>query len=364
MMSLLHSTHRRGVVAFFALLLTAAGVQAAPFSVRATRVGDAPIVAPAMLPGKEGDSINGPSLLRVPDWVPNPLGRYYLYFAHHNGNYIRLAYADRPEGPWKIHEGGVFSLGAQNVIAGHIASPHVVVDEQQKRLYLFYHGNNPRKNEMKLEGDVEGGQLTGVAVSSDGLAFESLNRVVGPAYLQVFAYDGRWFALNHSGVLREAKQIGERFEPVAKVIGPDILEAVDPARRGEPGATPAEQRPPNGPFRYSIRHIGVDVAGDRLVVHFSCVGHRPERILCTVVKLAGDPKDWRARGTYEVLQPERPWEGGDLPLAYSRGGISTTPVRELRDPAVLREDGKAWLVYSIAGEHGLGLAALHYAGND
>jgi hypothetical protein len=39
-------------------------------------------------------NINWPSLIRVPDWVEDPLGRYYLYFSHHKGNHIRLAYAD------------------------------------------------------------------------------------------------------------------------------------------------------------------------------------------------------------------------------------------------------------------------------
>ena len=30
-----------------------------------------------------GDTINGPSLIRVLDWVQDLFGRYYLYFAHH-----------------------------------------------------------------------------------------------------------------------------------------------------------------------------------------------------------------------------------------------------------------------------------------
>jgi hypothetical protein len=333
------------------------------FTVRATRVGDAPIVAETLLPGEEGRSINGPSLIRVPDWVERPLGRYYLYFAHHAGKYLRLACADRIEGPWKLHEGGAFSLDAQTVVVGHIASPQVVIDEANHRFYLFYHGDNPRKKAMKIDGDVEGGQLTGVAVSTDGVNFTSLNHVVGPAYLQVFEHRGRWFALNHSGVLRETKTLGEPFHPVAKIIGPEILAAVDPSLRGEPGAIPLDKRPTKGPFRYSIRHVGVDVAGDRLVVYFSCVGHRPERILCTAVDLDGPPEGWRAHGVHEVLQPERAWEGADLPLAYSRGGISTTRVRELRDPAVYRDGERAWLIYSIAGEHGLALAELETKGD-
>ena len=56
-----------------------------------------PIIRPEMLPNHDGDNINGPSLIRVPSWLPNPLGAYYLYFAHHGGKYIRLAYADRLE---------------------------------------------------------------------------------------------------------------------------------------------------------------------------------------------------------------------------------------------------------------------------
>ena len=95
---------------------------------------------------------------------------------------------------------------------------------------------------------------------------------------------------------------------------------------------------------------------------FSCVGHRPERILATAIDLDGAPEQWRARGVVEVLQPERDWEGADLPLAYSRGGslikYGRERARELRDPAVYREGDSAWLLYSVAGEAGLGLARL------
>ena len=53
-----------------------------------------------------GANLAGPSLVRVPEWVAEPLGRYYLYFAHHNGGYIRLAHADHVEGPWRVHTPG------------------------------------------------------------------------------------------------------------------------------------------------------------------------------------------------------------------------------------------------------------------
>lgn len=83
---------------------------------------------------------NGPSLIRVPAWVKNPLGRYYLYFAHHNGKYIRLAYADRLEGPWKIHAPGALHLTNAPGCHGHIASPDVIVDETRREIRMYFHG--------------------------------------------------------------------------------------------------------------------------------------------------------------------------------------------------------------------------------
>jgi hypothetical protein len=53
-----------------------------------------------------GDNICGPAILRVPPWVSNPLGRYYLYFVDHKGDYIRLAVADELHGPWTMHTPG------------------------------------------------------------------------------------------------------------------------------------------------------------------------------------------------------------------------------------------------------------------
>lgn len=357
---------KAAIFAIFGLALacpaSVAAESVAPLGIRAKRVGDAPIIRPDMLPGTDGENINGPSLIRVPSWVKNPLGRYYLYFAHHNGKYLRLAYADDIAGPWKIHVPGVLKLGEQGAVKGHVASPEAIVDEVNRRIVLFYHGNHPgRKAGAGPDEAKATPQLTAAAVSGNGLHFTATNVVVGPAYLRVFQHRGRWFALNQSGELRIAARLGDPFEPVARIIDPEIVDAVDPAKRGEPGATPAENRPTSGPFRYAMRHIGTDVWDNRLIIYFSCAGHRPERILATVVALEGEPETWRAKGVIEVLRAEREWEGGRLPLAYSRGGITREPVNQLRDPDVYREGERAWLLYSIAGENGLGLARLEYS---
>jgi hypothetical protein len=308
-----------------------------------------------MLPDDEGESINGPSLIRVPDWVPNRLGRYYLYFGHHNGKYIRFAHADDLAGPWTPKAGGLLPVDEQQALRGHIASPEAVVDEATKQIYLFTHGT-PRVG--------DGPQVTTVAVSSDGVNFRDLGNVVGPAYLRIFLHEGGWYGLTGSGVLRKAERLGGPFEPVASVIGQEIVDALDPWLRGEPEAVPADKRPQKGEERYAIRHVGTDLHDGRLFVYFSCVSHRPERIIATVVDLKGPPETWRARGAIEVLQPERDWEGADLPLAYSKGGsvikyrYAHNRVRELRDPAVYREGNDAWLLYSVAGEYGIGIAKL------
>jgi len=324
-------------------------------TIHAQRVVDRPIIAPSMLPVDEGESINGPSLIRVPDWVSDRLGKYYLYFAHHNGKTIRFAYADDLAGPWTLKKGGLLPVEEQQALRGHIASPEAVIDEETKQIYLFTHGT-PR------EGD--GPQVTTVAVSTDGVNFRDLGGILAPAYLRVFRHDGVWYGLTGSGVLRRAAALGAPFEPVATIIGQDIIDALDPWLRGEPDAVPADQRPTKGEERYAIRHVGTDVHKGRLYVYFSCVSHRPERIVATVVDLKGPPETWKARGVIEVLQPEREWEGADLPLAYSKGGsvikyrYAHNRVRELRDPGVYREGDDAWLLYSVAGEYGIGLAKL------
>ncbi|MEE2635684.1 MAG: hypothetical protein VYE68_00425, partial [Acidobacteriota bacterium] len=52
--------------------------------VRVERLADAPIIRPDLHPSI-GHNIQGPSVIKVPDWVNEPLGAYYLYFADHKG---------------------------------------------------------------------------------------------------------------------------------------------------------------------------------------------------------------------------------------------------------------------------------------
>jgi hypothetical protein len=47
-------------------------------TIRVKQMADNPIIR-ADMKDSPGTNINGPSLIRVPEWVEEPLGRYYLY---------------------------------------------------------------------------------------------------------------------------------------------------------------------------------------------------------------------------------------------------------------------------------------------
>ena len=108
---------------------------------RVARFGENPLLDGGMDPSI-GTNLNGPSLIRVPEWVRDPLGRYYLYFAHHQGTFIRMAYADDVRGPWTVYRPGVLDL-EQTGCQHHIASPDVHVLDEHRRILLYFHGVTP-----------------------------------------------------------------------------------------------------------------------------------------------------------------------------------------------------------------------------
>ena len=294
-------------------------------TVHVARVGDRPIITAESSPTL-GTNIDGPSLIRVPAWIDHPFGKYYLYFANHKGLYIRLAYANQVQGPWKIYEPGTLRLDQVPACHDHIASPDVHIDESTHQIRMYFHcpAGGPGVD-ISIQKSL-------VAFSSDGLHFKSSGTIVGPAYYRVFHWRDHYYAICWGGQLLRSADGVSAFEP-----GPDLV----PADNGR-----------------TLRHAAVRVQGDVLSVFYSRIGDEPERILVSQVKLTTNWKKWKASPPQTVLQPERDYEGGSLPLRPSVIGDAPGRVHQLRDPAIFEDGSHLYLLYSVAGESGIALAEL------
>ncbi|MFT5446005.1 MAG: hypothetical protein ACI9DC_001167 [Gammaproteobacteria bacterium] len=288
-------------------------------AVHVERLGSAPIITPHM-DGRMGDNINGPSLILVPDWIDNALGRYYLYFAHHDGHYIRMAYADALEGPWQIHEAGVLPL-AESHFAGHIASPDVHVDHAQQCIRMYYHGG-------EFPTHHPGPQWSRVALSTDGLHFDAREEHLARPYLRMVGHDSGHLGLAMPGHFYRSTDGISSFE-----TGPVL-------------------------FNENMRHTAIMIRNDRLLVFYTEVGDTPEHIKLSEIALQGDWQHWSASEPVIVLAPERDYEGANRPRQASVRGLSPEAVNEVRDPALYEEDGTLYLLYSVAGEGGIALARI------
>ena len=101
------------------------------------------------------------------------------------------------------------------------------------------------------------------------------------------------------------------------------------------------------------------VDGDVLSIYYSRAGDCPERILLSTVVLTDDWLSWQATSPLTVLEPTLEHEGADLAVAPSKRGWAPERVRQLRDPAIYREDDATYLLYSVAGESGIAIARLY-----
>ncbi|MFL2762045.1 MAG: hypothetical protein ACJ0A3_03790 [Dehalococcoidia bacterium] len=265
------------------------------------------------LPG----NINGPSVIRVPDWVKNPLGKYYMYYGHHRGTYIRLAYADYIEGPWFVYAPGVLKMEDAYAIH-HIASPDVHIDNDQQIIRMYYHSpiDQPRQ------------QRTRVATSHDGINFSARPEILGAPYLRVLYWDGFYYAVGMPGIFYRSSDPLSGF-----VEGPTL-------------------------FGSDQRHVALLKDGDTLNIFHTFVGDEPESILLSRVDVSGDWMSWNASESQVLLKPERSYEGGYKVLEPSKRGPINERVMQLRDPAIFKEDGKIYLFYVVAGEQGIALAKI------
>ena len=317
---------------------------------------DGPIIY-AELDTSLGDNIQGPSLLKVPDWVENPLGKYYLYFADHKGDRIKLAYADNLAGPWTIYVDGSLHLTdttflheppelkpemleglkkmaadqlgidpeselAQDLlmdaVTPHIASPEVIVDNANHEFIMYFHGLS-----------AVGIQTTRIAFSKDGIHFETdSNEDLGTSYMRVFNYDGYVYAVTMPGQFYRSADGISGFEQ-----GPQL-------------------------FSKNLRHHAVLLRGDTFYVFYTKVGDAPEQIYVSTIDISKPWDEWVASAPILVMKPEYDWEGADAPLVPSIRSVAHGHVNQLRDPYIYEENGKLFMLYAVAGESGIGIVEL------
>jgi hypothetical protein len=342
-------------------LLVAAAVVAEPRSISAQQPS-APRVErfatnPLLTVGSSatlGENVNGPTVIRVPDWVERPLGRYYMYFANHLGEHIRLAYADALEGPWTVYEPGVLNVsetafdrprpdpaGPRADFYTHVASPEVWVDHEGRRIVMWVHGwwtqgerwpeTLPTARAWARERGY--GQYTQSAESADGLRFRVGDAITRASYLRVFERDGAFFGVSRLGVVSRADDPMAPFE-----LGPSLFA--------------------DGAYAGRVRHLALLRDDDRLFVFFTAIGDAPERVMMSTVILGADWRAWRASAAVEVLRPEASYECTELPNEPSTAGDIDAPAQQMRDPFVFREGARTVLFYSTCGEQGIAGAWL------
>lgn len=314
----------------------------------ATRLTNEPIIHAALDP-RIGVNIQGPSLIRVPDWVKAPLGRYYLYFADHKGRFIRLAFADELSGPWSIHAQGSLqlenshfptepiqpseqSVETNSVSPGqllhsreyegstpHIASPDVHVNHDERRIYMYYHGLLSYAN-----------QKTRVATSDDGINFVAEQPVLCRTYLRVVPFQDSLLGMVMPGVLYRLKHARGPFEAGQQL------------------------------FTSNARHHALLTNENRLFIFWTEVGEAPEHVKVSVIENVGSTDSFEVKHLGPLLKPERDWEGASAPNEPSVRSVAYGCVNQLRDPCVFVEDGRVFLLYAGGGESAIGIAELNW----
>ena len=257
------------------------------------------------------NNINGPSLIKVPNYVKNKLGKYYLYFANHKGKTIRMAYSDNLEGLWTLYRAGTLQLN-ETPCNGHIASPDVhVIDD---KIVMYYHGDL---------GEPYNGQYTFKAESLDGIKFTSDDKVLTPFYHREFNYLGSTYAICKNKNINSQiyKRVGSEYKLQFELLD-------------------------------NSRHTAVHIDGNKLYIFYTIVGEAPERIY--VLKIV----DWEILSNYELKRPELQFEGAMQPNIPSRFGMALGFSNELRDPCIFDDGNHNWLLYAYGGESGIAIEKL------
>ena len=282
----------------------------------------------------DSDNINGPSLIKVPKFIKNPLGQYYLYFADHGGKYIRMAYSNIITGPYALYKKGVLHL--DNIPGyNHLASPDVHIENE--KICMFYHC--PYKNGKTP-------QYTFYAYSNNGLNFISkLKNIIHP-YFRRFTFENDIYGLAMKSVACNTitpelkkkgcnsvtvvlKKINDTWKEIAEIL----------------------------PFS---RHTCIFIKNSIIYVFFSNVGDNPEHIKVGELTINKKNNICNIINIKSIIKPELYYEHHNTQLTKSRYGGTKQFVRQLRDPYVIKDDKDIYILYTVCGEKGIAIAKIKF----
>ena len=285
-------------------------------------------VTTKMLGKTAGQFTNGPTVIKIPDWVEDSLGTYYMYIADHHGLDIRLAFSDSLSGPWTVSPKPVLRLDETLAIREHIASPDVYINDDSQTIYMTVHG--------EPVSTMYDDQVSVLVESQDGIVFAQ-----DPSYAGSI-----WATFAYARILK----IGDTFV------------RIDPAKR-QVSRSDSIAGPFSAPVRYSLpikqrhRHASVLLDGSTIVIYYTRVRDAPERIYRATIDASQPWGEWALTNEQCVRRPELSWEGAKFPVEFSNLGPANS-VNQLRDPFIYDDGTDRALFYSYAGESGIAMVTI------
>ncbi len=153
------------------------------------------------------DDVIYPTVVRMDRHLAHPLGKYYMYYAPHNApGGICLAYADKPEGPWREYTNNpvIGRDWAPHYKVSHVSGPDALWNEEENKVFLYFHGEN---DVTRLASSTDG---IGCAYEGAVVTTKMFDRVTEASYGRVFRHtlagkDNRYVMLlmgNNDGTRR------------------------------------------------------------------------------------------------------------------------------------------------------------------
>lgn len=273
------------------------------------------IITPDMFSNKmDGLNINGPCLIKVPNFIKNPIGKYYLYFGHHCGQHIRLAYSDNIEHGYKIFEGGVLNI-SQIYGYDHLSSPEIIVNHETSEIELYYHC--PYKHN-KIDP-----QSTFCARSNDGINFVSDKNMCFPyPYYRQFKHNNNIIGLAMEKIQNESHTVVFYNNKTKKILK-------------------------------MSRHVSMFILNNTIYLLYSTVGNTPEHI--QICQLLIHEDNCYTVNESSLFFPTLEYETSGKKPTQSKYGMSNG-ICELRDPYAYIEDTDIYILYTVGGEKGIAIA--------